>query len=77
MHEEYQYLQLIERIIKTGTKKNDRTGVGNYSLFGTQLRFQLRDGTSCAVASFLHSLIPYNFTENATKLSLSPKRFFE
>ncbi|XP_015595949.1 thymidylate synthase [Cephus cinctus] len=43
-HEEHQYLELIERVIKHGNKKNDRTGVGTYSIFGAQMRFGLRDG---------------------------------
>ena len=42
-HEEYQYLNLIEKIINEGTKKIDRTGVGTLSLFGAQMRFSLRD----------------------------------
>lgn len=44
VHDEYQYLQLIERIISRGTKKNDRTGVGTFSIFAPQMRFNLRDG---------------------------------
>jgi hypothetical protein len=43
-HEEYQYLNHIHRIIKHGFKKNDRTGVGTYSLFGAQMRYSLRNG---------------------------------
>ncbi|XP_048269195.1 thymidylate synthase isoform X1 [Bombus terrestris] len=42
-HEEYQYLNLIKKIIKEGTRKDDRTGVGTLSIFGTQMRFNLRD----------------------------------
>ncbi|XP_059622631.1 thymidylate synthase [Phlebotomus argentipes] len=42
-HDEMQYLQLIERIIETGAKRDDRTGVGTLSLFGAQMRFSLRD----------------------------------
>ncbi|XP_017883459.1 thymidylate synthase [Ceratina calcarata] len=42
-HEEYQYLRLTEKIIREGAKKNDRTGVGTLSIFGTQMRFDLRD----------------------------------
>jgi thymidylate synthase len=43
-HEEYQYLNHIDRIIKHGFKKNDRTGVGTFSLFGVQMRYSLRNG---------------------------------
>ncbi|EPY40567.1 dihydrofolate reductase-thymidylate synthase [Angomonas deanei] len=43
--EEKQYLELIDRIIRTGIVKGDRTGVGTISLFGAQMRFSLRDNT--------------------------------
>ncbi|KYQ57000.1 Bifunctional dihydrofolate reductase-thymidylate synthase [Trachymyrmex zeteki] len=43
-HEEYQYLRLIEKVIQSGAKKSNRTGVDSYSIFGTQMRFSLRDG---------------------------------
>jgi len=42
-HEEYQYLRLIQDIIQSGNKKEDRTGVGTISKFGAQMRFSLRD----------------------------------
>lgn len=42
-HEEYQYLNLVRQIIKSGKVKDDRTGVGTLSVFGRQLRFSLRD----------------------------------
>ena len=41
---ETNYLNLCERILKTGTLSEDRTGVGTLSLFGEQLRFDLREG---------------------------------
>ena len=43
-HDEYQYLNLIKRIIADGSKKADRTNVGTLSIFGTQMRFSLRNG---------------------------------
>lgn len=39
-----QYLDLIQDILDHGVVRNDRTGVGTHSVFGRQLRFDLRDG---------------------------------
>src|SRR5665213_2548411 len=39
-----QYLGLLEDIKTNGLKKADRTGVGTVSVFGRQLRFDLREG---------------------------------
>lgn len=41
-HEEYQYLDHIKRILDNGEKRDDRTGVGTYGLFGAQMRYSLR-----------------------------------
>lgn len=43
-HYEQQYLSLMRRIRDEGDERLDRTGVGTRSLFGEQLRFDLRDG---------------------------------
>ena len=44
MKTELNYLELCKRILETGTLSEDRTGVGTLSLFGEQLRFDLRNG---------------------------------
>lgn len=41
--DEEQYLNLIKEIIFTGSKKSDRTNIGTYSIFGPQLKFNLRN----------------------------------
>jgi len=41
-HDEQQYLDLVDRIIRTGVFRPDRTGTGTLSLFGCTARYDLR-----------------------------------
>lgn len=43
-HPEYQYLNLLEKIVSNGSERIDRTGVGTKALFGETLRFDLSEG---------------------------------
>jgi len=41
---EQQYLDALRDVLETGTRKDDRTGVGTVSLFGMQQRYDLSQG---------------------------------
>ncbi|XP_047545676.1 thymidylate synthase [Vanessa atalanta] len=45
LHDEYQYLNLVKKIIETGEKRIDRTGVGTLSIFGAMQRYSLDNNT--------------------------------
>jgi thymidylate synthase len=49
------YLDLLRDVIDNGTDKSDRTGVGTRSVFGRQLRFDLRLGFPLLTTKRIHT----------------------
>jgi len=49
------YLDLLDNILSNGRHRSDRTGTGTTGIFGTQIKFDMRDGFPLLTTKKLHT----------------------
>ncbi len=49
-----QYLELMDRVLRTGTRRDDRTGTGTLAVFGCQMHFDLAAGFPLLTTKRVH-----------------------
>ena len=49
-----QYLDLMDRVLRTGTRRDDRTGTGTLAVFGCQMHFDLAAGFPLLTTKRVH-----------------------
>jgi thymidylate synthase len=52
-HQEYVYLNLLQKVLNEGTYRDDRTGTGTLSIFGEQMRFDISNSIPVLTTKFV------------------------